>query len=848
MELNQLLYRLGRKIQEYIRPDQPGDIPPSMVSAIELAKDNVFAGFLAYRHYDDKKGIIHLDDGKAPAIGLVFTYTSSGNLKYPQLEGDLVALLEVLPVGSTMQAASYISTHPDIAETIAAEQDLVDYINHSRINAFQNAVEKQRTISEKQGYLVSTTHYLSFRVPFEGDIKDSAEIQEFMDAVASYKDAVVDSLSKYGVSARTLTAFEFKMLVRTLLNYATPAEILEQKTKNNNTFHSELVLNDTEYVCNIEGGLQVSYKESETKTHTAYIAALTCDAFSKDITLQSRSGVHLSKDSTAPAIPADYWVYSTYLKLADDALNESITQHLNVQSSNKGKNKIDISKSIWHQRSLKHMLGDSEVDTPSIVAKAYTGVTLFAKNPEILNEAKQTMLTYYNSLGFRTAEEVYISLLAHICAMPLQLTLEYEHAQTGFRRANIMPQDRALSLMHIPDVWYGADPHNKGTVHLTRQGMVGRFGFYDQGLLHTTILGKTEYERNAYVKEIVVNALTTETPLYIIEGAEHFNMMCRSQGWAYTKATMSTLPNPYGGITSEDWLANAKGHLQSLTLDLAFPGGVSEHQRIELGEIAGIAISAAWTKHKQNMTLKHISEELFQIAKNTSASNKDHVIGLIKGLGMLLDLPDAQFLTKPMNSALSLPTQGCSVVSLRQTGSTPLKLVLSYLAYHHSIMTSAARLRSPLGIVHNGLHLVYKNLKGHGIQNIHQMTHLKWIVSIDSLVLAQDMEFLKEVLFHSKVLVLSGLDLRSEAVQGQQTLATLTPEELKMLNSIKNSKDNIEAFIKHDDKSNIFLLTLDLHSRLIYTYSPVELAMLDQALDKTNDLYIAIDDIVKGSE
>ena len=59
MELNHILSRLGKQLSDYIRPDQPGDIPPSMVSAIELAKNNVFAGFFSFREYDDQKGLVH---------------------------------------------------------------------------------------------------------------------------------------------------------------------------------------------------------------------------------------------------------------------------------------------------------------------------------------------------------------------------------------------------------------------------------------------------------------------------------------------------------------------------------------------------------------------------------------------------------------------------------------------------------------------------------------------------------------------------------------------------------------------------------------------------------------------
>ena len=116
---------------------------------------------------------------------------------------------------------------------------LVSYINQARHRAFVHAVEKQRTISDKQGYIVAIQNYLSFRIPFEGDIREDEDIQDFMEAVQSFKEGVIDSLSKYNITARTVTAYEFKLLLRTLLNYATPSEELARRTQSSKTFHNE---------------------------------------------------------------------------------------------------------------------------------------------------------------------------------------------------------------------------------------------------------------------------------------------------------------------------------------------------------------------------------------------------------------------------------------------------------------------------------------------------------------------------------------------------------------------------------------------------------------------------------
>lgn len=852
MSLNSVLRSLQKAFVDYLKPDAPEAVPPVLKAAAALAENNLFAGTLCFKSYDKKFPIIHLDEGNKPAVGFILKLDITEINNYGLLLDNLKTLFCLLPDGSAVQLGSLVAKR-EYAPPAFDQEGAAWEVIRQRQALLERLVKDDEVAQDGTAPIRDISTYLSVRIPFLGDVRSAEDIHGFYDTVSEYITLLIDKLAeeRFDIKAEPLSKIESKVLLRKLLN---PQHSWTEAMKNTSDaipFNAGLVLSSTKYTCLSTGGLKIE-NSTEPDAPACFTRCLTVDAFSSDIDAELRSKIHLSAYSTHRPLKSEYWVYTTMLILMDESLQSQINMYLGSSA----KAEVDMAKSVWHKRALAHMLSPEEltIEDTTMAMKAYTGVTLFNTDESQLNTDADIVLKDYQAKAFRIADEAYISLFAHISSLPLQLSITHEHPHSGFRRAMLMSVPRALSLVHLPEMWRGnagrSEPH---VPCINRQGQLSRIDFGYENAANL-IISTNAHNRNFALKELLTNMLSKDTPVTMIEMGNDLRFYGQWTGIPVIEFDMSTPAsiNPFYGVADQTACRDMVPFWTDLIRDWAYPSEPYNMLPADVDSIIATAILAGWDAAKQKLELSHILLAMNNMAKlETNATVKEMIVDILRRLSPLVKGEYAAWFKGA--PAFELGTAHC-IVNLTGLRTSPelLTMVLMALIQRTAQLSLSRDTKMPL-VLHN-LTPIWRNVPNLGMRrinagNIPHMTErevLHWTISLDSCATVQEVPFLTQLMTKFPTLyigTISEQELRSPKLSSG---LGLSDQELSLIGRLDNTRTKLELFVKHHEKHNVFLIAADTYSQLLFSTYPNDLNKIDQQVQATGLIgYKAIKNLLK---
>lgn len=852
MSINTLLRTLQKAFVEYLKPDAPDTTPPVLKASSALAVDNLFAGTLCFKAYDKKYPFIHLDEGNLPSVGFILKLDITEINNYGLLLDNLKTLFCLLPDGSSIQLGSLVVKREYSPSPMLATGAPWKVIQH-RQSLIESLVANDDITQGGTAPIRDISTYLSIRVPFMGDVRDAEDILEFYGMVQEYMNLLIDKLAeeRFDIKAEPLSKREAKTLLRKLLNPQHSVAAIRENTSEAVAFNAGLVLPSTRYTCDSDGGLIVDDTSTEGSP-SCFAKCLTVDAFSSDVDAELRSKIHLSAYSTHEPLKSEYWVYTTMLVLTDESLQTQINMYL--KSTAKGK--VDVSKSAWHKRALAHMLSPEElsVEDRIMAMKAYTGITLFNSDQAQLNVDAKVVLSDYQEKSFRIAEEAYVSLFAHISAIPLQLSIMHEHPHSGFRRAMLMSVPRALSLVHLPEMWRGnADRNSPHIPCINRQGQLSRIDFGFENVANL-IVSTNAHNRNFALKELLSNLLVQSVPVTMIEIGNDLRFYGEWTGIPVVEFN-SNAPisiNPFYGVTDVTACRDMVPFWTDMVRDWAYPSDAPEASSEEVDALIASALLAGWEAAKGKMELSHVLLAMNNMAKvETDTESKTLILEIMRKLSPLVRGDLAPWFKGAPAFSVGEAHRIFNLTGLRASPEL-LTMVMMTLIQRTAQVSLRDDIKMPL-VLHN-LTPIWKNVPNLGLRrinagNIPHMTErdvLHWTISLDSCATVQEVPFLTQLMTKFPTMYVGTVSDQELNNPKQSSGLGLSQQELTLISRLDNTRHKVELFVKHHDKHNVFLIAADTYSQLLFSVYPNDLNRIDQQVQATGQLgYEIIEKLLK---
>lgn len=613
----QLKRRLVKAFLRYMEPPEAPKDPYTFASAYALADRGRISDILSYRDFDDERRLVMLDSGAAPAAGFglaVSPLMLAGTDSAQKFE----TILNGLPANSVVQFVK-LST-PQV-------QGFIDTWTNARLEKNNSPLLRQIALRRRDFFLATATgpsmlpnerlhprmvyHFIFVRIPYEGDLTDKREFEQFLNRVVDIRSSIQGTLESASMYTEVLDEHTFKLTLRELLNPQIDPTERRDRALPAAPLHKDIIERETRVRPMRDGSLSFS---SQAGTDEVRVVCMTVDAKPSQVVLPEMAKTLGSPFARDERIAVPYYAYTTIHVLDADKAKDALTVKLGAL------NKQTMSESAWYRSMMSHMFEQrdnvqmlvQELNSGRRAVRAYCGINLYC-DPQEHKLVTDYVKGLWRNAGFRISDERFITLPVFLASLPLQYFPELDPPNKGLQRAEIMTSFNAANMVQVQGDWRGTSPAQAGPLLVSRHGQLACFDLLAAKTnMNAVIVATSGAGKSFLANELVSDFLSRGGTVRLIDVGRSYAKFCARMGGeniVFSPDNPMSL-NPFSDVDTPDKLNELAPMLKDLLRQMAYPLTAEEDtpgwQYAALEE----AIQVAWTRHQAHTELKHVYEAL----------------------------------------------------------------------------------------------------------------------------------------------------------------------------------------------------------------------------------------------
>lgn len=612
--------RLLKRLMTFVAPDAPGAAPTTFSAAMALTERNSFTSLFTYRFFDNDAKLCYLDDGETPAVGFVLA-TNPLMVAGVDAEAQIEAIFATVPSDTIIQFGK-LST-PQV-------EGFLNLWARARLEKNKNPLLRQIAERRREFMLATAAgpsmlpqarlhpraqqYYVSFRIPYTGDLTDEGELRLFLRQVVDVRGTVQGALKSVGMNSLILDEENLKFLLRELANpQIEPSERLRSQVEGV-PLSSDIVERNARITVQEDGCIGFASEVQETPD--VVVSCLTVDSAPRTLFLPMMARTLGSPVAWDERITCPYWAYTTIHVLHPERARDRLTATLGML------NKQTMSDSAWF-RSMMGPLFDRreraekllrETAKGHTLVRAYTGINLYTP-PEEARQQTEYVKGLYRRASFRISEEKYISLPVFIASFPLQYTPSMDPPNKGMQRAWLMSSLNAAAMVQIQGDWRGTGEDKGGLLLVSRAGQLASFDLLQTSINYNFVVVASSGSGKSFLtNEIVCDFLSKGGIARLIDVGRSYARFCEVMGGeniVFSADNPMSL-NPFTGIQTESDLNEMMPMLKDLLRLMAYPLTAEEVTPAYQYQLLEKAISEAWRQQGEACELSHVVDWLRQ--------------------------------------------------------------------------------------------------------------------------------------------------------------------------------------------------------------------------------------------
>lgn len=585
--------------------------------ATAMTERTSFVNLFSYQSFDSVRNFWYLDDGEDRAVGFGFMF-SPLNSAGTQAETSFENIIKSLPPDSIVQFCMLMSPQVEGALNIWANSrlaktnnDLLRMITVARRDFYLNTIQDLSLASDAAFHPRMAQYYCLIRIPYVKEIESESSLKRFLSDVSDCQQKVEGVLSALKLGPEPVTEWDFKVLMRELLNPHVNPSSRVSTINSNISISQDMLMRNTRVVVQEDGTVGFSNKAGKP---AVVAASLTVDATPEIVSLPMMAATLGKLTERDERISQPYWAYTTIHVLHPDKAKDELTTKFGAL------NKQTMSESEWFRSMMGHLYERKnrvegllkELSKGHQLVRCYSGMILYSSADRVKNDIENVKTLYSNS-GFRITAESYIGLPTFVAAMPFQYNHEMDPPNRGLQRAWLMSSLNACSMLQVRGDWKGTGFERGGLLVTSRQGQIASFD-----LLKTTtnmnfvVVAQSGSGKSFLTNDLVVDFLSKGGIARIIDVGRSYAAICETMGGQLLEFKMDKpiSLNPFTGVRTQIQLNEMMPILKDLLRLMAFPITPEERVPPEQYQLLEEAIVQAWNQHNEFTELRHITEWL----------------------------------------------------------------------------------------------------------------------------------------------------------------------------------------------------------------------------------------------
>ena len=611
-------------ITEWLRPQEPGDMPLPTAVATAMTERVPFHDLLAYREFNEEKKIIFTTAADTFRAGFVLGFApliSAGTDVESQLEAVLtncpahtVVQIGVLSSGQTQHILnawlySRVANNPHA---------MLQEVALRRAEFFASASEHGGTLTyggsvfQPRNYF----YYISVTMSYAGDPNDEVALDIFVKNLIDLRTTMDGALKGAMIPTAVLDKDGFEFLINELLNPQLTPEKRRGRLGSQAPWPQAMVDKESRISVEANGNIRfhgVPAVEEDEKPATDIVATvLTMDAPPMKGYLPNTSCLMGDPKSRDDRISCAFWLHTTILIQNPDKARDRLVMKVGSL------NKQVMSESPWYRSMMGHLYTQKEEIDELIAStrqghapmRVWLGMVLY-NTPDRAKRETEFFANLWRKAGYRCSPERYISLPVFLASLPLMYDPLMDPPGKGLQRANTVNSHNAATMMHVQGDWQGSAPNRGGPLMVSRRGQLASIDLFDTSSNYNfVVVAQSGSGKSFFSNELAVDFLSRNGVARIFDVGRSYKRFATVMGGAILEFTPDNPVslNPFSDIETEEALYELMPMLKSLVRQMAFPLSTDEMEDKFNWEYQAIeqAITSAWKIHGSTTGLEHV--------------------------------------------------------------------------------------------------------------------------------------------------------------------------------------------------------------------------------------------------
>ena len=608
------LRKLGKSLNEWLRPSAVAEVPLTIAQAAMLTERNRFTDLFGYRDFDEETKLCFMDEGDKIAIGFMLAINpliSAGIDAESQIEAVINACPEDTVLQFSVMSSTQIEGYLDAwcrARTDNCTNPLLLQIAKRRKTFMLATATGPSMLPQARLHPRMTQHYLSVRLPYKGEMTDGVELNLFKKSIVDLRSTIMGALTGASISSEVLGEGQIKFMLREMLNpHLSPAERLSASVPGL-PMHKDLVDRNTRVTVEPSGSL--GFSSEATGKADVVMTPITIDSLPRMLTLPMMAQTLGDPVAWDERITCPYFCYTTIHVLGADNARDSLTGKLALL------NKQTMTESPWYKSMMGHLFERRDMANQLLgqtrnghrLVRAYAGVNIYTP-PEEMRSQIEYVKGLWRRAGFRASEERYIALPAFIASMPMQYTPIMDPPNKGLQRATLMHSLNAAALVPVQGDWRGTSPAQAGPLFVSRRGQLACFDLLQTTINYNFIIVAASGSGKSFLaNEIVSDFLSKGGMARLIDVGRSYYRFCAVMGGENVvfSAENPVSLNPFSDIKDLQDLSEMMAMLKDLLRQMAYP--LTPEEETPPWQYAAIeeAIQGAWESKREKTELADV--------------------------------------------------------------------------------------------------------------------------------------------------------------------------------------------------------------------------------------------------
>ncbi|WP_018234306.1 TraC family protein [Thioalkalivibrio thiocyanodenitrificans] len=657
---------LSRKFAQWVRPAGTSQTPVTVAQANNLLERERFSELLPYRDFDKERNLLFLDDGEGPSCGFFLEYAPlvvAGTNSERQIE----QIIKAFPAGSSLQfgvlSSSYVKPYVETwleARLKRCQHPMIREMAHRRHDFMMLTSAQLSALPGQKLHPRMIRYVFSARVPFNGDVSNRREVEQWLGIVNDIRDTVKEAFWGTSIPSWELDEQAVKQFLREICNpHIPPAELVSNAS--DRPLQEELIEKETRIRVCEDGTLSFSRTPTGSKqageqlgqtNHNLDVrmVAMTVDSFpSSPHTLPNMARLLGDPLSREERIPRVFYAYTNILIQDPDKGRERLTFKFG------NLNKQAMSDSEWYKSMMGHLYEQrnavdnllTQTRAGHNLVRAYSGINVYSADMFAQRDAQQVAALWENA-DFKLSPERFITLPVFMASLPLSFSPSMDQPGRGLQRATTMHSLNAACLSFVQGDWSGSHPKNSGMLLTSRRGQLACIDVFSSDTSYNWITTATSGAgKSFFINEFICDILARGGIARVIDVGRSYQKLANRLGGEVLEFHPSNPRslNPFWGLTNKKYhpdgleeegkiqedggeITEMLPSLKAMVATMAFPQGQQTDYDLQIIEKA---IWETWVEKQDRMDTRHVYDYLSAFdderARNIALQLEPYAVG-----------------------------------------------------------------------------------------------------------------------------------------------------------------------------------------------------------------------------